>query len=173
MDNIFSSSVSLLTLDQSIVFTANSDEFISDVQVINRSKPLKITLVWTDAPAMVNSNPALVNDLDLIVSKCGETYYGNNMENSFSLSGGTRDNINNIENVFIENPLGIYRITVRATNLMGDGIPGNTEPIDQDFALIISNGTSDLEPMFQGPRPQCIQNPPTPYLPESSFENTE
>ena len=28
-----------------------------------------------------------------------------------------------------------------ATNIAGDGVPGNGSPLDQDFALVVNNGT--------------------------------
>ena len=33
-------------------------------------------------------------------------------------------------------------MTVSATNIAGDGVPGNADTTDQDFALVIYNGTA-------------------------------
>ena len=41
-------------------------------------------------------------------------------------------------------------ITVTATNIAGDGVPGNGQPLDQDFALVIYNVTGG------GPAPVII-----------------
>jgi hypothetical protein len=46
-----------------------------------------------------------------------------------------------VESVFI--PAGVsgnFTITVRAANIAGDGVPGNADTTDQDFALVIYNG---------------------------------
>jgi subtilisin family serine protease len=80
------------------------------------SNPLRITLVWTDPPGNPNAAIKLVNDLDLIVTnrQTGQVYYGNDItsESDWNLpveSGkpGTNDVINNVENVFIPEALGI------------------------------------------------------------------
>jgi hypothetical protein len=49
---------------------------------------------------------------------------------------------NNVESVFLPaGTSGSFTITVRAANIAGDGVPGNADTTDQDFALIIYNGT--------------------------------
>ena len=35
-----------------------------------------------------------------------------------------------------------FSVTVRATNIAGDGVPGNGDATDQDFALLVYNGTT-------------------------------
>ncbi|MDI6855337.1 MAG: S8 family serine peptidase [Candidatus Thermoplasmatota archaeon] len=99
-----------------------------DYQVLATGlQPLKVTLVWTDyPPGAVGSNKALYYDLDLrVTAPDGTTYYlGNNFgtNSSFTLSGpwtlgGTGpDRQNNVECVFIENPVpqGVYTIRVYA-----------------------------------------------------------
>jgi len=92
------------------------------------SMPLKITLVWNDPPAPENtgSDRALRNNLDLkVTGPDGTIWYGNNglYENLWSTSGtGVNhwsinndywDDLNNVENVFIQNPaVGTYTIEV-------------------------------------------------------------
>ena len=95
--------------------------------VNDTSEALKITLVWTDAPAATNANPALVNNLDLTVTGPGGTYYGN----------GALDSVNNVEQVeLLSPPVGLYTIKVNGTN-----IPQGPQP----FALVIS-GALDVTP---------------------------
>ncbi|MGZ5434195.1 MAG: hypothetical protein ACXWH7_14840, partial [Thermoanaerobaculia bacterium] len=84
--------------------------------------PLRAVLVWTDPPGRVRNSvadttPQLVNDLDLHVN---------------AITSG--DRINNVEVVKVEDPSGIYEITVRAHRL-GFGPR-------QSYALVI---TGDLE----------------------------
>jgi len=44
------------------------------------------------------------------------------------------------ESVFLPTgTTGSYSITVRATNIAGDGVPGNGDSTDQDFALVVYN----------------------------------
>jgi hypothetical protein len=55
--------------------------------------------------------------------------------------GGAADFKNNLENVYLQTaPTGPITIQVSAANLAGDGVPGNEDTTDQDFALIVSNG---------------------------------
>ena len=59
------------------------------------------------------------------------------------MTGGVADTRNNVESVFI--PAGVsgsFTVTVRATNIAGDGVPGNADTTDQDFALVIYNGSA-------------------------------
>jgi subtilisin-like proprotein convertase family protein len=49
---------------------------------------------------------------------------------------------NNVENVFL--PLGIggaMKVRVIGANIAGDGVPGNADTADQDYALVVSNVT--------------------------------
>jgi subtilisin family serine protease len=108
------------------------------------SAPLRTTLAWTDAPAVVGADPALVNDLDLVVELLDDhqtpvmRWLGNVFREGRSEEGGEPDRLNNVENVFLDTPEpGRYRITVRAENVPGDGVPSNAEPTDQDFALVV------------------------------------
>jgi hypothetical protein len=107
--------------------------------VADTSKPLKITVAWTDAPGAVGANPALVNNLDLTVTNGANTYRGNVFSGGWSATGGVADTRNNLENVYIQSPAGGATITVDATNIAGDAVLGNADPTDQSFALICQN----------------------------------
>lgn len=90
-----------------------------NLSVLSNTSPLKIVLVWTDPAASPGANPALVNDLDLIVqSPSGTSYRGNNFSGGESKPGGNPDNINNVEVVYIQSPQsGNWKITVYGSNL--------------------------------------------------------
>ena len=94
----------------------------------DNSKPFRVTLAWTDAPGPTSGN-AFVNNLDLEVTVGGNTYKGNVFSGAFSATGGIADTRNNVESVFI--PAGVtgsFVIKVKATNIAGDGVPGNADP---------------------------------------------
>lgn len=55
----------LFVVDGASLGTGGSQEF--KVTVDKPAAGLKVTLAWSDAPAAVGANPALVNDLDLVV----------------------------------------------------------------------------------------------------------
>ncbi len=132
-------------VDQTEVFDNTGEEYSITVGVSDPSEPLKITLAWTDAAGAVGANPALVNNLDLEVVTDGSTYLGNVFSSGQSVTSGTADTLNNIENVFVDVPGGDAVITVKATAINGDGVPGG-DATDQDFALICSNCA--LQPTF-------------------------
>jgi serine protease AprX len=90
--------------------------------------PVKVTLVWTDYPAVADKYPGLVNNLDLIVTAPdGKDYHGNVFSPPYD---STLDNANNVEVVSIEKPQkGIYKVTVVATEVR-EG--------PQDFAVVYS-----------------------------------
>jgi subtilisin-like proprotein convertase family protein len=126
-------------LDQSVIFTATGQIYSKACQVTSSSKPLNITLVWTDAPGSTTGN-AYVNNLDLEVTLNGQTYKGNNFSGQYSVAGGAADVRNNVENIFLPaGTTGKFVITVKASNLAGDAVPGSGSTTDQDFALIAYN----------------------------------
>jgi len=123
--------------DQAYVFTQTGQTRRYRVRPVDPEKPLKITLVWTDAPGMPSAN-AWMNDLDLLVSSTAGIYLGNMFINGWSVIGPNRDNKNNVECVYIPNPSGEYMVTVSAANIVANGVPGGAAQ-DQDFAIVISN----------------------------------
>lgn len=76
--------------------------------------PFKATLAWVDPPASSGANPALVNDLDLLVKDPqGKIYYGNDF-----LQTGSTDQVNNIEQVTIPQTIaGAYTIFIKGARL--------------------------------------------------------
>jgi len=124
------------------------DIYEKDVKVIDGTKPLKVTMSYLDMPAAISANPTLVNDLNLIVIAPDNTiYYGNAFANGWSIPGAMNpDNRNNLENVFIENPMpGTYRVIVSALNVVQDAV-NETPELDQDFSLVISGNIETEHP---------------------------
>ena len=100
---------------------------------------MKVTLAWTDAPGTSTANP-VVNDLDLVVDAGGRTYKGNVFGGAFSRTGGSADPRNNLESVYLPaGTTGNVAVKVVATGIAGDGLPGNADTTDQDYALVVSN----------------------------------
>jgi len=157
--------------------------------------PLRFTLAWTDPAGNPNAAVKLVNDLDLIVTPISdssfdqappsdpaedeeteEVYYGNNIGPSvYNSMGATNDVINNVENVFLEQPSAQkYRVTVYARRVNVDALSGfyDTEsPKDhvdvvQDFALVMSSGNTDVSNAFniKTDEPEEIELPPITTL---------
>jgi hypothetical protein len=123
------------------LFTASGQTHSVTGTVGSAAKPFRVTLVWTDPPGPTSGN-AYINNLDLEVTVGGNTYKGNVFSGANSVTGGSADPRNNFESVFL--PAGVsgtYTAKVTATNIAGDGVPGNGSPLDQDFALVIYNGS--------------------------------
>ena len=124
--------------DEVDLFTASGQQVTVAGTVSDTSKPFRVTLAWIDPPGPTSGN-AFVNNLDLEVTVGGNTYLGNVFTGAFSRPGGTADIRDNAESVFI--PAGVsgsFEVRVIATNIAGDGVPGNGTPLDQDFALVVS-----------------------------------
>ncbi|WP_304511313.1 discoidin domain-containing protein [Desulfopila sp. IMCC35008] len=82
------------------------------------SEPVKVTLAWTDYFPSLSSALQLVNDLDLTVTGPSGTFLGNVFSNGSSVTAGTNDRVNVVENVLITNPAeGVYTVTVKAYNI--------------------------------------------------------
>jgi uncharacterized protein (TIGR03382 family) len=125
------------------LFTATGQTRTFEGTLANTSKPFRVTLAWTDAPG-ATSGSAWKNNLDLSVTIGGVTYKGNVFDKGASMPGGTADERNNVESVFL--PAGVtgnYTVTVTATNINSDGVPANSTALDQDFALVVYNSCDD------------------------------
>ncbi|MEP6704366.1 MAG: S8 family serine peptidase, partial [Acidobacteriota bacterium] len=120
--------------------------------VADPTKPVRITLVWTDPPA--SADPALVNNLDLQVNVGGTFYRGNVFSGGVSVPGGSGDTVNNVENVFL--PAGIpagtfFSVGVTSVALNGDGVLGDADTTDQHFAIVAYNFQSLSAPTTATP----------------------
>lgn len=127
-------------VDQRQAFTASGQEYTIRVAAANAALPLRVALSWSDAAGAVGANPALVNDLDLEVRHVGtgQLFRGNVFAGAFSTVGGVADNLNTTEVAVIQNPTGVYEITVVAASIAASArtdIAGSW----QDFALVIDN----------------------------------
>jgi hypothetical protein len=100
----------------------------------NNQCAFKATLAWTDPPASAGDISTLVNDLDLVVrTPDGRIVYGNAF-----LNGEKADLKNNIEQVYIKNPVpGEYIISVRGTNFKG-------KSARQKFALVYGQALEEF-----------------------------
>jgi hypothetical protein len=136
-----------LLLDQTYIFSGSGTTYTypGPLSVYDSTKPVRVTLVWSDAPGNTTGN-AYVNDLDLTVT-AGSTYRGNVFSGRNSATGGSADTKNNVESVFL--PAGVtgpITVTVKATTIAASSIPGNPNTVNQDFALVIYNAVQNTTP---------------------------
>lgn len=86
-----------------------------NITVAANTQPLKVCLTWIDPPAAQGSSAPPINNLHLeVVAPDGSTTYrGNVFTGGVSTTGGTADNINNVEIVYLPTPaVGNYEIKV-------------------------------------------------------------
>jgi hypothetical protein len=136
--------------DQDISFDNSGETHVATGTIADSAEPFRVTLAWTDAPGSTVGN-AWINDLDLEVTIDDGTgpvlYRGNNFNNNQSQSGGAADSRNNMESVWLPaGTTGTFTITVRASNIAGDGVPNAGDGTDQDFALLIYNAQAGVTP---------------------------
>ena len=106
----------------------NGEEDTYDITIDGYSRcmaPLSATLVWTDPAGMAGCTICVLNDLDMYVTKNGDstTYYPNGRT--------SRDSINNAERIRIDNVQDgdEYVVHVSGTNL---------ESTSQNYSLVIT-----------------------------------
>jgi subtilisin-like proprotein convertase family protein len=136
--------------DQQTTFTNTGDTSKRVFAVQDPSKPVRVTLAWTDAPGPTFGN-SFVNDLDLTVGSGAGVFKGNVFSGGVSIPGGAADPRNNLEGVYLPaGSSGNFRVTVTAANIAGDGVPGSGDATDQDFALVVSNAAEVTGPALTG-----------------------
>jgi hypothetical protein len=135
--------VPVVYLDQSVVLDNTGQEWAQNLAVADPSRPVRIMLVWTDAPGhgLGGTTPAWNNDLDLVVEANGTTYHGNAFgPDGWSQPSSAADSMNNTEGVFLPpGTSGSLAVGVVASNINSDGVPGLGDSTDQDFALACYN----------------------------------
>ena len=67
-------------------FTASGQFRILTGKITDPSKPVRVTLAWTDAPGST-TGAAYNNDLDLTVQASGQTFKGNVFSGAYSVPG--------------------------------------------------------------------------------------
>jgi len=143
LHNVISPSLPVVYHDQTTVLTDTGELWLGSYLVVDPSQPVKVTLTWSDAPGPTTGGDpeALINDLNLsVITSDASIFRGNNFVDGFSEPGGSHDDIDNLENVFIENPSeGRFNVLVIGEAINGDGVPYNGDVTDQDFALVVRN----------------------------------
>jgi hypothetical protein len=125
--------------EESVLQELESDTYAATVPAAQDA--LKITMVYSDRAGVPFSNPTRINDVTLkVTAPDGTTVYWGNYgldTNLWSVSGGSEDTINTVENVFVQNPAeGNWTIEVIATEVNMDAHIETPED-DVDYALVV------------------------------------
>lgn len=149
LEAVLQSGDSVVYRDLPAVFGDTGEFWGLNTAVSDPNQPVRIMLVWTDAPGhgLGGSTPAWNNDLDLEVEVGGQIFRGNGFDlaTGWSEAGAGSDPMNNTEGVFLEAGVsGEVVIRVLASNINSDGVPGVGDSTDQDFALVCYNCSSPV-----------------------------
>ncbi len=130
-----------LFVDQRVAFEASNQSFTMRVSVVDAGRPLRVTLVYTDAPGSSSAARALVNklSLELALDDGSVTWHGNHFVDGWTPSGAYVDDVNNVECVYLQAAEGTYVVRVVATSVTHNARrPSDASPW-QDFALVVEN----------------------------------
>lgn len=138
-------------VDQTHVFDNSGEVWTRAFGAADPGQPMRLMLVWMDAPGhgLGGSTPAWNNNLDLRITAGGNTYRGNVFgTDGYSTTGGTADDRNNTEGVFLQPAQhgGGVTVEVLATAINANALPNSGDGTDQDFALVCYNCVG--EPTF-------------------------
>jgi serine protease AprX len=145
LDAVVNSQDPVFSIDQGVLLDTTGASWNKTVVAADPARPVRIMLAWTDAKGhgLGGSTPAWVNDLDLSVAVDATTYLGNVIGgDGWSASGGSADNKNNLEGIFLspDQLTGSIEITVLAANIAADALnPYTPGAPAQDFALVCYN----------------------------------
>jgi len=121
---------------QELELNGDNPTYTFQVRVIN-PKTLKATICWTDVAGTAINNqlnsttPALVNNLDLRITKDGETFYPWKFDlSNLNVAVKGDNNVDNVERVDVDDAVGIYTIEVSHKGTLSGG--------SQKYSLIIS-----------------------------------
>lgn len=110
--------------------------------------PLKATMVYADPAGNPSASIHRVNDLTLqLISPSGTTYWGNNGLDlgNWSTSGGNPNNVDTVENVFIQTPeYGQWLVRVSADSIVEDAHM-ETTMTDANYSLVVTRNCSEAE----------------------------
>ena len=153
--NAFGAAEILLNVNENAFsnnFTINDGSSYTMEVTATGDEPLKATIAWLDPAgtplpelALNDRTPMLVNDLDLRITNGGNTFYPWKLDPESPSSPATQEDnaVDNVEQVFIENPVAgqTYTITVNHKGTLTNS--------SQNFALIVTGidspmGTSDV-----------------------------
>jgi serine protease AprX len=148
LTRLYESSKRLFVVDQEMALR-DHQAIEYRLRVPEGESELRVTLAYTDPLGTTAAAKALVNDLDLIViAPGGKRYQGNHglFEGDVSRAGGTPDRLNNVENVFLDEPApGVWQVIVAAHRIAWDQ-HRKTTAWDQDYSLVVSGVERDLVP---------------------------
>ncbi|UYV12520.1 MAG: S8 family serine peptidase [Phycisphaera sp.] len=114
------------------------------LKVASDEPDLRVTMVYRDPSGTTSATKHRINDLTLkVTSPSGDVYYGNNglTNGNESTPGGSPNDIDNVENVFVTSPEGgVWTVEVSGDEINQDGNPATPE-LDAVYSLVVAGVT--------------------------------
>lgn len=176
--NAFGAAKTMLNVDQdskTADLTLNQGETYTIQVTAKGNEPLKASIAWLDPagtplPQLVlnDRTPKLVNDLDLRITQGGNTYFPWRLDPENPAAAATQEDnfVDNVEQVFIENPIAGQQYTITVSH------KGNLTNGAQDFALVITGIDSPMstDDVVQS---QAINIYPNPVVDNLNLQTSE
>lgn len=129
-----------LVIDDNRGGIGTGDSAAYSLAIGDAALPIEITLVWTDYPGVPFTSPALVNDLDLVVTAPDGTVYRGNAYQGYNPGesvpdASVADRANNVESVLVITNVqtGIWKVEV-----VGYNTPYGPQP----YAIVMTGGVA-------------------------------
>ncbi len=117
--------------------------FAYSIKVAKGQPELKISMCYADPAANPSASRTRINDLTLRVTAPGGAKYWGNVgleQGNYSKTGGSRNRIDTVENVFVKNPApGTWKVEVLGYLVVKDSHV-ETKATDADFGLVVNGG---------------------------------
>lgn len=152
LQRLYDRRAQMMVIDETDVL-AQGDATRYDVTVPAGQPDLRVVLNYADQAAVPGAVKHLINNLSVrVTAPNGTIYWGNRglTQGNWSTTGGTEDDTNPIECVFVQNPAaGVWRVDVKATLVALDSHV-ETPAVDADYALVVIGGTGQvgIPPIF-------------------------
>ncbi len=140
-----------------LTFIVNADKPLSPLQThayevevpVGSAADLRATLCYIDPAPTGVTGKNRVNNLSIkVTNPAGTTsYWGNNglVANNYSTAGGTEQDIDTVENVFVQNPAaGKWKVEILGTSIVADG-DLSTPGLNARYSLVVT-GASESKP---------------------------
>ncbi|KJS59981.1 S8 family serine peptidase [Streptomyces rubellomurinus] len=151
LDNVVSDTVHRCYVDQTILLTSRGDSRTWTIRPTDPTRPLRVTLAWTDPPGAPGTGtataPAVVNKLALRARSKGLLYRANQFGSGWSVpdQGEQHEGWDNTQCVFLrpEDLDDTVEVSVTALDLAMNCLTNTADTPQQDFALVIRGGFLD------------------------------
>lgn len=148
--------------DEQVAFDTCSESTNYSFNVTDGSVPFRMTLVWSDAPALAGASPALVNSLDLTVTTpLGTMYRGNHLPAAAGLVT-LPDRRNTVQQVWVKPTDPGFSTGVWSAKVSSISIPMGPQP----YSIVASYGAA------VGTTPTPTVTPGGPTYTSTSTVNT-